>query len=90
MSSGRQAIPGYWMNETSGELRPVIENYLTGGHMTAREVAIMRVYLRLWMSSDHWRGPMIDPLRTQIDHIVDRDDIERWLDRAMNEGIDPL
>ena len=40
-----QHVPGYWMNETSGQLRPVIENYLTGGRMSARDIAVMRNYL---------------------------------------------
>ena len=81
--------PGYWMYETSGVLRPVVENYLTGGKMTARDIATMRSYLRQWMAGP-WVGPMIDVLRSQIDDIQNRDDIARWLDRAMDENIDPL
>jgi hypothetical protein len=82
-------LPGYWMNEASGVLRPVIELYLTGGHMTARDIAIMRNYLRQWMEGPR-QGPMVDVLRTQIGEIIDRDDIKRWLDRAMDQNIDPL
>jgi hypothetical protein len=84
-----QHVPGYWMNETSGQLRPVIENYLTGGRMSARDIAVMRNYLRQWMDGP-WKGPMIEVLRTQIDEIIDRDDVARWLDRALDESIDPL
>jgi hypothetical protein len=83
-------VPGYWMNETSGQLRPVIEAYLTGQHMTARDFAIMRVYLRQWINDGDWKGPLIDVLRTQVDEIRDRHGIERWLDRALDAGIDPL
>lgn len=85
-----RAAPGFWMHETSGELRPVVEAYLNGGHMTARDVAIMRVYLRQWIDDDRWRGPLIDALRTQVNEIIDRDGIRRWLDRALDQGIDPL
>jgi hypothetical protein len=90
MSAARRDGPGYWMHETSGELRPVIERYLTDQHLTARDVAIMRVYLRQWINDGAWIGPLIDALRTQVDEIHDRDDIERWLDRAADAGIDPL
>jgi hypothetical protein len=78
------------MHETSGVLRPVIENYLTGGKMSARDVATMRVYLRQWIDDGAWIGPLIDALRTQVDEIHDRHGIERWLDRALDARIDPL
>jgi hypothetical protein len=87
--SARRDGPGYWMHETSGRLRPVIEAYLHGDPLFPPEVAIMRVYLRQWMDGP-WSGPLIDVLRIQVDEIVDRDGIERWLDRALDAGIDPL
>jgi hypothetical protein len=31
--------PGYWMHETSGVLRPVVEAYLHGGPMTEADIA---------------------------------------------------
>lgn len=83
------AVPGYWMYETSGKLRPVIEAYLAGGPMTAEQVAIMRVYLRQWMACP-WRGPLIIMLRRMIDDIGTREDIAAWLRAAEREGIDPL
>lgn len=87
--SNTDDAPGYWMNETSGLLRPVIENYLTGGKMTDRDIATMRAYLRQWMQGP-WTGPMVDVLRSQIDDIHDRKDIARWLNRALDQNIDPL
>jgi hypothetical protein len=85
-----EQIPGYWMNESSGQLRPVIEAYLTDQHMTARDVAVMRVYLRQWINDGAWAGPLIDVLRTQVDEVMDRAGIDRWLNRALDAGIDPL
>jgi hypothetical protein len=81
--------PGYWMHETSGVLRPVVEDYLNGRPLTPRQVATMRAYLRQWINGP-WKGPMIDVLRTQIEEITSREDIHIWLDRALHEGIDPL
>jgi hypothetical protein len=78
------------MHETSGQLAEVVGKYLTDEPLTARDVAVMRVYLRQWINDDHWRGPMIDGLRTQVDEIHDRHGISRWLERALDAGIDPL
>ncbi len=94
--NGAQAVPGYWMNETSGVLRPAIEAYLAPAidphapPMTLAQIAAMRAYLRQWINAPAWRGPMIDVLRTQVDEITTREAIDRWLDRALEEGIDPL
>jgi hypothetical protein len=89
-------VPGYWRNETSGVLRPAIETYLAqsidpeAADLTPAHIGAIRAYLRQWMASPVWRGPMIDVLRTQIGDIATRADIDRWLARALDEGIDPL
>lgn len=41
--------PGYWMNETSGVLRPAVEAYLNGTEMTPGQIVAMRGYLRQWV-----------------------------------------
>jgi hypothetical protein len=33
---------------------------------------------------------MVDVLRTQVEEIVDRLSLDRWLDRAAESNIDPL
>jgi hypothetical protein len=78
------------MYETSGVLRPAVEAYLTGQEMTPRQIAAMRGYLRQWINADAWKGPMLDPLRTRVEEITTRQDIDSWLDLADREGIDPL
>lgn len=80
---------GYWMHETTGELRPAIEAYLNGGSLTPRQFAAIRAYLRQWMSGP-WKGPMIDVLRSQLEEVQTREEMTRWLDRALDAGIDPL
>lgn len=90
------SAPGYWMHETSGALRPAIEAYLAQAidpaapAMTAAQIAAMRAYLRQWINAPAWRGPMIDVLRTQVGELTSFAEIDRWLNRAMDEGIDPL
>ena len=87
--NGERTIPGYWMNETSGVLRPAVEAYLTGSAMTVEQIAAMRAYLRQWMQAD-WRGPGVAKLRQAVDGIATRRDIKRWLDQALELWIDPL
>lgn len=82
-------VPCFWMNETSGQLRPVVEAYVRGEPLDYRQVATMRVYLRQWMQGP-WKGPMIDVLRTQLEQMTTREDLDRWFDRALAADIDPL
>jgi hypothetical protein len=84
------AGPGFWMYEQSGVLRPVVEAYLEGRHLTARDVAVMRDYLRQWIAAPLYRGEDVDALRASVDGIMSRADLERWLDRAIDAGVDPL
>ena len=51
-------IPGYWMYETSGVLRPAVGAYLRAEPMTDEQIAAMRAYLRLRIAEKEW----IDPL----------------------------
>jgi len=82
--------PGYWMYETSGVLRPAVEAYLNDAEMTPLHIATMRAYLRQWINNGPWQGPMIDPLRSRVEEITTRDDIDDWLTWAEVCGIDPL
>jgi len=82
-------IPGYWMNETSGVLAPVVEKYLRGEQLAPLEVGAMRAYLRQWIAGG-FQGPEIVQLRREVERIASTDDVRRWLSDAMNAGIDPL
>jgi hypothetical protein len=83
-------LPGYWMNETSGVLRPAVEAYLAGEDMTPQQVAALRAYLRQWIADARWLGPVVPGLRAAIDDPIDRKTIHMWLRIAESEGIDPL
>jgi hypothetical protein len=83
-------VPGFWMNETSGVLRPAVEAYLAGDGMTAEHIAAMRAYLRQWMEKGAWMGPAIEGLRKGVDGLTSREAIDRWLEDALAEGIDPI
>ena len=83
------SVPGYWMNETSGVLRPVVERFLDGKVLDVQEIATMRAYLRQWMAGD-FRGKDIDRIRSQVDQIVDMPTLRIWIENAVCAGIDPL
>lgn len=82
--------PHFWRNETSGLLAPVVEKYLRGENMDSREIGTMRAYLRQWIMSPVWKGPEISGLRDMIESLNSKAQIDRWLLRAMDAGIDPL
>jgi hypothetical protein len=89
-------VPGHWMHETSGVLRDAVQAYYApeldphAPPMTGEQIAVMRAYLRIWINAPLWRGPLIDVLRTQVNEITTRGDLDRWLARAVDQGIDPL
>jgi hypothetical protein len=83
-------LPGFWMYETCGALRPAIEAYLSGKPMSTKHVVTMRAYLRQWIMAPAWHGPEIAELRETIDDLTSRRAIDDWLTRALDEGIDPL
>jgi hypothetical protein len=84
-------LPGYWMNETSGVLRPAIEAYFAHAEMTPGQIAAMRAYLRQWINAPAWQGDAkLDALRGAVNGLTDRRSIRAWLDQAEDMGIDPL
>jgi hypothetical protein len=84
-------MPGYWMYETSGVLRPAVEAFIGHRPMTDDQIAAMRGYLRQWINDGDWRGEMaLENLRGAIDQLTSREAISAWLELAERIGIDPL
>ena len=82
--------PGFWMNETSGVLRPAIEAYLCGDLLYEHQVAAIRAYFRQWIAADWRGGEALEELRADLDGLTSRAAIDAWLDKAEPLGIDPL
>ena len=82
-------IPGFWMNETSGVLKPAVERYLRDEPLSANDIAALRAYLRQWIMKGDFRGPEIQGLRDMIDSLTSREQIHLWTERALDAGIDP-
>jgi hypothetical protein len=83
--------PGFWMNETSGVLRPAVEAYLRWEPLSAAQIAALRAYLRQWIEAYAWlEEDELFTLRQEVDQLTSREAIDRWLDAALDLGIDPL
>jgi len=83
-------VPSYWMNETSGVLRPAVEAYLNNRSLNKTQIAVLRAYLRQWIAAPAWVGPEVERLRDRIDFLVSRGAISCWLSDASEIGIDPF
>lgn len=83
------SAPGFWMDETSGVLRPAVWAYLRGEPMLTEHIVALRAYLRQWILGD-WQGPEIAARRREVELLTTREEIDRWIDRAVAIGIDPL
>ncbi len=79
---------GYWMYETSGVLRPVVERYLNGETLDDAGIAIMRAYLKQWMDGGPWKNAA--GLGDRVASIASTAALRSWLDDAAEVGIDPM
>ena len=82
-------VPGYWADESSGILVPVVKRYIEGQELDSREVFIVRCYLHQWMEGP-WQGPTVGQLRAEVGQIRTHADLQAWFERAFDAGIDPL
>jgi len=81
----------YWMAETSGVLRPIVAAYFNGDSLSEYQVAVMREYLDQWINDPVWQPTAnLALLRSTVLHLKTRQDLDRWIDTAMDDGIDPL
>lgn len=91
-------IPGFWMRETTGVLKPAVEAYLNNEELTGEEIAALRAYLRQWIMADGWdqgarheaEKRILANLRSMVDRLHSRETISIWLMQAASFGIDPL
>lgn len=81
----------FWMNEEGEELRPAIIAYLEHHPLTVADIAVIRAYLKQWVEAPgFFATPGVTALRQSVGAIETRNDINRWLAAADEEGIDPL
>jgi hypothetical protein len=89
--AGDPRIPKYWNAETSGVLRPAVEAYLRGGPMTIAQIGALKAYLRQWIMSPMWPTfPELVNMRAAVGTIQTQSDLRQWIDKAVEQGCDPL
>jgi hypothetical protein len=79
-----------WMYETSGLMRPAVKAYVKGKPMTAKDIAAMRIYLRVWIFAPEFVGDGVEALRKEVDGLNSREAIEDWIALARKEWISPV
>ena len=79
--------PRYWMHDR--RLKSVMLAWFADKEMSDEEIAAMRDYLKQWISAG-WLGQEVEALRREVDGLVSRAKIERWLTEAVKVGVDPL
>lgn len=92
--------PRYWQHETGGELARAMGAFLEGGHETPdADLALIRAYIVQWIDSPAWElNPMagttwereLGELRLAARRIATVRALRAWLERAEEQGIDPL
>lgn len=100
MNSQLVGAPGYWRDETSGLLAPVVTRYLQGERaLNASEIDILRRYFVQWACASIWdTNPHLDHegeanlerLRERARAIRAISDVDRWREAALELGMDPL
>jgi hypothetical protein len=83
--------PKFWMYETSGVLKPVVQAYLNGERLRPEQVRLMRDYLCQWVCSPVW-GPSgsLEALRLRVAAIETGQDIDDCIQVCVDLGMDPL
>lgn len=98
--------PKLWLDETSGQLRPVVQAYYDGKGLTTVSIALLRAYLVQWVDSPVWD---LRPEQHTVASVVENDyrtelkrlrrsvrklqtaaEIREWLIAAGELGIEPL
>lgn len=89
--------PKYWMYEIGGKLRPAMKRYLSDETSEPGDVDLIRAYLRQWIDSPVWNDGADDEtrsdlarLRAEVATLRSNGDITRWVEDAVDMGIDPL
>lgn len=83
--------PKFWMNESSGILKPVIEAYVNGKELTDKQIALMRAYLYQWVAAPVWiQTAALEILKLRVAAIKTNDDLRTAISKAVEMNIDPL
>jgi hypothetical protein len=78
--------PLFWLHRHDDALTGALKAYICGFPLDEGQLALLRDYLRDWAEA----MPAPGDLRCRIPSLVSRQALDRWLDDALDLGIDPL
>jgi hypothetical protein len=88
-----QGLPCDWRAEASGRLAAAVMAYLEH-QSTPAQLALVIAYCTYWVEAPCWpEDPSSRPLATlrqDLQQVVTAADLQRWLEAALDLGIDPL
>jgi hypothetical protein len=88
-----QGLPCYWRAEASGRLAAAVMAYLDH-QPTPAQLALVIAYCAYWIEAPCWQeAPFasgLATLRQDLRHVVTAAGLQRWLEAALELGIDPL
>jgi hypothetical protein len=81
-------LPPYWHQKPDESLPVAVKAYLLGETLNLEQVLLIREYLTEWMDPSYWVG--VDELREDVHLINSQEDIDLWIEAALDKGIEPL
>lgn len=90
----------YWMYETSGQMADAVKTYFNwvldpdASILTEQQIDLLKYYVQLWADYP-WKGDEdyqadLAVLRQLATGIKTVEDINNWIDEALDLGIDPF
>ena len=93
------AAPRFWRDETSGVLAEAVMAYLSGQALGANQLGYLRAYCVQWIDSPVWdanphqdadSSRELQTLREKAKNIHSVEQLDRWLDDALDLAIEPI
>lgn len=89
-------IPLYWRDEQSGELPRAVEAYIAfmganGPALSKQQLELVIDYLRYFINAPCWAGfSKLAMLRVRATRLKTVDDVDKFIQAALNIGLDPF
>ena len=74
-------------------MEAAVYNFLSGDKLQPKNLERLKVYCSQWINASCWEAEnrlALERLREQILEVTNKKELDAWLDRALELGIDPL
>lgn len=79
-------VPHFWRNEKTGELAAAVDEFLFGHQVSP----VLTQYLSYVLGAPCWAGEEAAALSREVKTITTVRELDEWLERCQEGGIDPL